>query len=338
MSSKLRQWGHLHLYSVCNYNKKSGSRLHTAEWSNAGKSYLIMKDLRKKMHFAPISKSLLMFLDASFDGTQNWTSLQAIVLPTLHNLIHESPAGKYSIFVEYEIEIFADEHWKTDTNWNQIEAELLKGLDIFRDSGPDHPQLIFYRIRLEPDPHATVLCLNRFLYTIEYIDSNGDPPSSYQYSSKNQAIQNLLDMCKKLFPEYRVLSFADTCPRIDIQRLDQNDESVAAFGVQSSMPKNSAFIGTCFFWSLWYMYIRAQHPKVYPKEIMSNAFEEALQADVTTSASADPDDLDLYGPTRLESFIIAFLRMLYLHSDLKVQFKIRNPDMVYYPSPEEVID
>lgn len=334
MSSKLRQWGHLHMYSVCNYNKKSGSRLHTAEWSNADKSYLIMTDLQRRKHFAPVSKSLLVFLDSA----ENWVHFQKAVLPTLENFIHESPAGKYSLFAKVSILIFIGKDWKEKTHWKAISKELHSSSKP--PDGPDDVDLILYQIRLESasSAHATVLCLNHVLKTIEYIDSNGDTSFNKPDSFEVQAINHLLHLCTTMFPLYKVLSFADTCPRIDIQRFDQEDKSVESFGIQSSLPQYSDFRGTCFFWSLWFIYIRAQYPKELPKEILSRAFEEALRPDVRTLASADLGDVDSYGPTRMESFIIAFLRMLYVHSDFKVQFKIRNPDMVYYPSPVEVID
>lgn len=333
MSSKLQEWGHLHLQGVCNYNEKKGPLLITAKWSNKGKSYLVMRDLENKRHLARMSKSLLMFLDYRYkDSSERWNIFQEAVVPTLINMIRESPAGEYSFFGGKK---FIIQDRVKEPDWDSIEKELKNGHVVLSAKAQNQMaklELYLISLRNENGGHANVLCLNHDLMTIEYFEPNGrDLPDE----QSEKAVKRLLSLCKKVYPDYTELYPDDTCPKIDIRTRYSNDIGI---GVQNSMSGNSEFAGTCFFWSLWFIYTRVQHPSIFPGDMLTAAFEEALQVDTATPAQADPDDLYSYGPTRLESFIVAFIRMLYTNTNLKVQFKIRNSNNIYFPSPVDVVD
>ena len=274
-----------------------------------------------------------MFLDYRYrDSAERWNIFQEAVVPTLINMIRESPAGEYSFFggKKFVIQVSVKE-----PDWDSIEKELNNGHAVLSATAQNQMaelELYLITLRNEKGGHSNVLCLNHVLKTIEYFEPNG----SYLLDEQSEkAVKHLLSLCTKLYPDYTELHPDDTCPKIDIHTLYSNKDR---FGVQSSMPDNSEFAGTCFFWSLWFIYTRVQHPSIYPGDMLTAAFEEALQVDTATPAQADPDDLYSYGPTRLESFIVAFIRMLYTNTNLKVQFKIRNSNKIYYPSPVDVVD
>jgi glutaredoxin len=135
--------------------------------------------------------------------------------------------------------------------------------------------------------HANMLIIDRKRKQIEHFEPHGDAMGSMS-KAQNEQFHNDVQavMAKAGLADYKYLPPSEVCPDFALGSSYVNEfgQKVNAkkVGIQGFLNRNRArseFAGTCAIWSLWYLHVRLQSPKLGPKQALKRAMSMAIDLD-----------------------------------------------------------